>query len=431
MPKTLFSKSIFFSLIVGAAAALSGCTTPGVSASVRGDSARLKEILDKPDRGNEDLDNLLTNSVAFDCVECVRLLLGSGAKPDAEVLSIAALAGHLKAAQLLIAAGADPAAAMAVIHRETRKWVGGEGVSPAQAQTASDLFKKIERENPSRAAAPAPAAYAPVVASTQTPHPPETPSFQEARRPDDYAVIVGLEKYDELPSAPYAERDATAAARFVMALGVPARNVAALTGARATRSGLEKYLEGWLADNIDESSTVYFYYAGHGAPDPKSGLAYLVPFDGDPQYLEQTAYPLKRLYEKLGALKAKRVIVILDAGFSGAGARSVLAKGAQAPSIRVDAGFNSVDGKVALLAAADGDQSSGTNEEKGYGLFTYHMLSGLNGGAKNRAGQVTLKSLFDYLKPKVAEDARRAGRAQVPLFQSGGTATDDVVLRGN
>jgi hypothetical protein len=434
MPENIPSQPMLPSLIAVIAAALAGCATPGVTAAVQRDPARLQQVLDRPNHGNENLPNVLSNSISFDCADCVRLLLKAGVKPDANSLIAAVLSGREGIARLLVDAGADPAAAITVIHAQTRKWTAGAGISPQEAQSALAFFKKLDRERAAKsdeAAPAAPAVTLPAPVETKTPPTWMAPSFREQKRVDDYAFIVGIENYDDLPPATFAERDAKAAAEFVKALGVPASNVVTLTGARATRSRLAMNLEGWLADNVDENSTVYFYYAGLGAPDPKTGLAYLVPFDGDPQYLEATSYPLKRMYEKLGALKAKRVIVILDSSFSGAGGRSVLAKGAQPRAIGVDAGFNSADGKIALLAAADGDQAAGTNPETGYGLLTYHLFEGLNGAAKDASGKVTLKSLFGDLKPKVMDAARRAGRKQVPLFQSGGTATDNVILRGN
>jgi hypothetical protein len=439
MPKTFLPESAIMPAILGFAAALAGCAMPGVTAAVHRDPVQLQKIVDQPNHGNENLDNLLVNSVNFDCPECVKLLLAKGAKPGVKLLSDAAVAGHETVAQLLIDSGADPAAAMSVIHDQTRKWAGGCCISPEQAQSASKLFKKIERQRaavpgasvpePSAPEAAASAAPVPAVVEAEPKSPRETPSFHEAEHPGDYALIVGIEAYDELPAAAYAGSDAAAVARFVKALGVPARNIVTLTGARATRAGLAKNLEGWLPDNVDEDSTVYFYFAGRGAFDPKSGLACLVPFDGDPAYLEQTAYPLKRLYQKLGALKARRVIVLLDAGFSGAGGRSVLAKDAKPRASGADAEFNSVDGKLALLAAADAGQGAGTSDANGHGLFSGYLFAGLNGAAKDASGQVTLKSLFDFLKPKVKEEARRVGNEQVPQFQSGGTATGHVVLR--
>ena len=77
------------------------------------------------------------------------------------------------------------------------------------------------------------------------------------------------------------------------------------------------------------NSTLFVYYSGHGAPDVKTGDAYLVPWDGDPKFLKSTALPLTKLYSDLAKTKAKRVIVALDACFSGAGGRSELAKGAR------------------------------------------------------------------------------------------------------
>ena len=432
MPRSLPPRFILLSAIVGTAAALAGCVTPGVTAAVHRDPARLRQVLDRPNHGGEDLENVLSNSIAFDCAECARLLLSDGAKPGANLLSAAVLSGREQIARLLVDSGADPAAAMSVIHAQTRKWIGGAGISSEEAQKANSFFKKIERERAAKFVAPAfsaPAALAPAAVQAKTPVARIVPAFQNEKRVDDYAFIVGIENYDGLPAAACAQRDAEAAADFTKALGVPASNVVTLTGAHATRAGLAKNLEGWLADNVDGESTVYFYYAGDGAADPKSGQSYLVPFDGDPQYLEQTAYPLKRVYEKLGGLKAKRVIVILDANFSGAGGRSVLAKGAPQAPVIVDAGFNSADGKIALLAAADEGQASGISAERGHGLFTYFLFDGLNGAAKDASGQVTLKSMFEYAKTKVMNEARQANRVQVPLFESGGTATDDVVLR--
>ena len=239
-------------------------------------------------------------------------------------------------------------------------------------------------------------------------------------------MIVGIEKYPDLPTAIYAERDAAAAKSFIRALGVPERNIMALSGTRATKTGLEKAIEAWLPNNVSEKSRVYFYYSGHGAPDTKNGDAYLVPSDGDPQYLAQTGYPLKRLYAKLGQLKAKSVLVALDSCFSGAGGRSVLAKGTRPLVGKVDMAVQA-EGKISVISASAGDQISGANDDAGYGLFTYNFLQGLNGAAKNAHGQVTLQSLYGYLKPRVQDEAHRANREQTPQLQRG--SEPDIVLR--
>ena len=112
-------------------------------------------------------------------------------------------------------------------------------------------------------------------------------------------------------------------------MGYPEENVVTLTNDRAFLTDFIKYFEKWLPNNVEKDSSVFIYYSGHGAPNTKTGDAYLVPYDGDPSFIEQTGYPLKKLYESLNKLQAKEIIVALDSCFSGAGGKSVIAKGAR------------------------------------------------------------------------------------------------------
>lgn len=420
--------------IVGFSLALAACTA-GQSAVERKDSVQLHIALNVPNR-DENLARLMYVAIEEGATDCVRELLDApGAKTDPSTfhgikatdlgyfLGLARAFENEEIAQLIIAHGA----------KESNQHASFKGAPAAGSNTAgAPAFKGAPKPRVYKGA-PAPVAEVStdeaVADAAPTPSPRLVPSFQSEEHPDDYALIIGVEKYTDLPAATYAENDARAMGDFVRAMGVPARNVEILTGARATRSGMLKNLESWLANNVNENSTVYFYYSGHGAPEPATGQAYLVPLDGDPQYLADTGYPLKRLYEKLGALKAKRVVVMLDSCFSGAGGRSVLAKGARPLVNQVDTGFDSADGKIEVLTASGPDQISGTNDDSGHGLFTYHLLTGLNGAAEDAQGRVTLKSLYAYLRPKVMDDAHRANREQTPQLQSGGGDGADVVLR--
>lgn len=231
----------------------------------------------------------------------------------------------------------------------------------------------------------------------------------KAARPDDFALVVGVEKYSDLPDARFAERDARAVRSHLLALGYPERNVIFLTGAKAVRSSLEKYVEAWLPRNVTGNSQVFVYFSGHGAPDVKTGQAFLVPWDGDPKFLDNTGYPLKRLYEKLSGLKAKRIVVVLDSCFSGAGGRSVLAKGARPLVTKVEMEVPPT-GKLVVLAASSGDEITSTAEDQGHGLLTYYFLRGL----AEHGGEATIQTLYDYLKPKVEDAARRDNRDQTP-----------------
>jgi hypothetical protein len=248
--------------------------------------------------------------------------------------------------------------------------------------------------------------------------------YSAPERPGDFAVVIGIEKYSDLPPATFAEHDAQAVRNHLHALGFADRNIVLLLGQHASLSGIKKYVETWLPKNVTENSTVFFYYSGHGAPDTGSGQAYLVPFDGDPQFLAQTAYPLKQLYTELGTLKAKQVIVAMDSCFSGAGGRSVLAKGTRPLVSKVDMGGLDPAGKLVAFSAALGDQISGTIDEQGHGAFTYYFLKGLNGAAADKSGAVTTKALYEYLKPKVEDAARLQNRDQMPKLMPEGGDTD-------
>ncbi len=241
----------------------------------------------------------------------------------------------------------------------------------------------------------------------------DKPSFQLPENVDDFAVVVGIEKYSDLPAAPFAERDASALADHLVALGYPRRNVVLLTGEKAGLSGIAKYVERWLPGLVTEKSRVFFYFSGHGAPDVETGEAYLVPWDGDASFLANTGYPIKRLYQSLNALKAREVIVAMDACFSGAGGRSVLAKGARPLVAKVES-LAPESGKVISFSASAGNQISGTVDEQGHGAFTYYFLKGLDGGAQDGAGRVTIARLYDFLRPKVEDAARRQNRGQTP-----------------
>ncbi|MRS01763.1 hypothetical protein EG832_00810 [bacterium] len=246
----------------------------------------------------------------------------------------------------------------------------------------------------------------------------DKPAYRISERKNDFAVVVGISRYLEIPEAQFAERDAEAVKNHLLAMGLPSRNVVHLSGERAGYKAIEKFVETWLPKNTDEQSRVYFYFSGHGSPDPQTGKAYLLPYDGDPSFLENTGYPISRLYSKLNSLPAQEVIVILDACFSGAGGRSVLAKGARPLVLTSDK--VTIPAKLTVFAAAEGDQITSTLEDQGHGTFTYYFLKGISGDARDTAGAVTAKRLYSYLKPKVQDAARRQNRNQDPVLHMKG-----------
>src|SRR3990172_4035751 len=224
----------------------------------------------------------------------------------------------------------------------------------------------------------------------------EIPDFKAKARPDDLAVVIGIENYRGLPKSDFSKSDAGLMKDYLKAMGFPERNIAFLTDEKASLSDIKKTMELWLPNKVKKESMELIYYSGHGAPEPASGDAYIVPYDGDPNYLSVTGYPIKIMYERLGKLPAAEVVVLLDSCFSGSGGRSLLAKGAR-PLVMV-AEPSALATNIAVLSATQGSQISTSSPEKGHGVFTYYFLKAVRDGRK------TIGDIYEYIKPLIEDE---------------------------
>ncbi|HXG23797.1 MAG TPA: caspase family protein [Chthonomonadales bacterium] len=263
----------------------------------------------------------------------------------------------------------------------------------------------------------------------------EPPKIHAVTSRNRHAVLIGIEQYrQQLPKVDFGAHDAKVMREYLTKiLGYPDENVALLVNEQATRTDVEKYLERWLPNRVEKDSTVFIYYSGHGAPAPQTNEGYLVPYDGDPTFIDVTGYPLKRLYEQLARLPAKEVIVVLDSCFSGAGGRSVLAKGMRPVVISAE---NPVlaTGNTVILTASSGAQISSTYSQKAHGLLTYFVLKGLHGEAdQNQDGAIDLVELHAYVKPRVEGVSRREfNNQQTPqLIGNPAILSRGVILLGD
>lgn len=253
----------------------------------------------------------------------------------------------------------------------------------------------------------------------------ELPGAKASQNNNAYAIVIGIEQYRQnLPRANYATHDAETVAKYLTnVLGYPQDNVITLLNDKASKSDFEKYFDQWLVDHAQKESTVFIYYAGHGSPDAKNGTGYFLPYDGDPEFLSQTGYSLKRMYAALGKLPAKKIMVVLDSSFSGAGGRSVLGKGAQPQNVNLKQGAN-LPQNVAVMSASLGHQASSPYDQKGHGLFTYFLLKGLKTeDVVKTDGSIKLRDLFSYVKAYVQRTAKKEhNNDQSPiLIEASGT----------
>ena len=239
-------------------------------------------------------------------------------------------------------------------------------------------------------------------------------------RKDDFAIVIGISDYREksIPAVKYAKRDAEIMAGYLQNVGgIPKTNIKVLTDEGATKSDIEAHMEDWLQRRVSERSTVFVYYAGHGAPDTQSREAYILPYEGHPDFPSKL-YPLKKMYESLNKLPARNMVVMLDSCFSGSGGRSVAKAGGRDLVIVSIEDPILARGKIMVLAAATGTQISSDYDKAQHGLFTYYLLKGMSGEAdRDTNGTIEIGEMYDYVRKNVSDTASiELNRDQTPVL---------------
>jgi len=237
--------------------------------------------------------------------------------------------------------------------------------------------------------------------------------------PDDWGLIIGIEDYAHLPRVDFARKDALVIKEyFNRVLGVPEHNIISLIDSDATKARISGYLRSFIPANVSKDTTLYVYFAGHGAPDMEKGDPYLVPYDGDTLFIEETGYKLREFYREIDNLDINQAYVFLDSCFSGVAARAaeMLTKGSRPALLKVEDIGLATQEVIALTAATSGQTSNPLPREQ-HGLFTYYLLNALDGKAdENEDRFVTIKEIYTYVTRHVTRVARRMGREQTPFI---------------
>ena len=253
----------------------------------------------------------------------------------------------------------------------------------------------------------------------------------------DMAVIIGNRNYaaSGSPNVEFANRDAQVMKEYLIrTLGYDPENI--LYAEDATLSKFNEFFGGerdhrgklfrFVKANI---SNVFVYYVGHGAPDLETNEAYFVPVDANPRDLKSNGYRLQTFYDNLAKVPAKKMIVVLDACFSGNSEKGLLFKDISPALVKVKKEFQGPANAVLITSAAV-DQVSTWYREKRHSLFTYYFLKGLQGEADiNKDLKITVGEMDAYLKEQVPYMARRlTGVEQQPVV-TGNPADVIAVLK--
>lgn len=252
----------------------------------------------------------------------------------------------------------------------------------------------------------------------------------KSRRKDAVAVVIGIEDYQALSPAPYAENDAVIIKEyFQKILGI--EKVVTYNSKEATGLFFDDVFNpdyGELQKAIVKNETELFvFYSGHGLPSKDGQKIYLFPSDGKTERLTIQGYDINKFYINLEKLEAKTVTVFIDACFSGASRHSskieqenlVGMKGVKIkPKIHQPWRTNQ---NFSVFTSSLGDQTSLAFDPTQTGLFTYYLCVGLQGKADSNGDKtITNKELSDYIKENVVESSRKISGLQIPEFFGNG-----------
>lgn len=245
--------------------------------------------------------------------------------------------------------------------------------------------------------------------------------------PYRFALIIGNEDYSSKQidlnsevNVDYARNDASAFKDYAInVLGIPETNIIFLLDATVGQMKQAIAKTNLIIKNAKGKAEVFVYYAGHGLPDEATREPYLIPVDISGKNAKE-GIKLETLYAKLTEYPSKRVVVFLDACFSG-GARNkglVAARGVKVrPTVTV------LQGNIATLAAATGEQTALPYKDKYHGFFTYYLLKKL----KETKGNITFKELASYLSEVVPlQSVLLNDKEQTPTLRMGVNQTEDI-----
>ncbi|BDX38894.1 hypothetical protein CYCD_22490 [Tenuifilaceae bacterium CYCD] len=238
--------------------------------------------------------------------------------------------------------------------------------------------------------------------------------------PMRFALIIGNEDYcskqtelNQEVNVDFARNDASAFREYAQSvLGIPATNITFLLDATAGQMNQAISRMNLIVKNSKGKAEVFVYYAGHGLPDEITHEPYLIPVDITGRSAED-AIKLQDFYGKLTEYPSKRMVVFIDACFSG-GARNKALLAARGVKVRPLEG--TVQGNVAIISATSDDQSALPYKEKNHGFFTYFLLKKL----KETKGEVSLKDLSDYLIDVIPlQSVLLNNKEQIPTLRLG------------
>lgn len=230
--------------------------------------------------------------------------------------------------------------------------------------------------------------------------------------PQGHALLIGVANYKHICSLPAAilndVNDVAATLASPSYCAYTPANVITLLDANATRAAVLKGLDE-LAARVGLDDTACVFFSGHGAVvgDPGNEDSVLMTVDTDLADINNTSISSDELVTALAQIKAKRLLVFIDACHAGGAAISKSltdGKGQEFKSGYTQRTFAklAVGSGRALMASCRADEESAVFKGARNSVFTTALLAGLRGAAdKTASGFIKVFDLFTYVSEEV------------------------------
>ena len=244
------------------------------------------------------------------------------------------------------------------------------------------------------------------------------------------AIVIGVGTYKDaaVPGVPVTAREAeqvAAALKNPAGAAYPPDQVQLLSDTQTTKSNLLAALQA-LSNQVSPQDTVLVFFSGHGAFGD-DGKYYLGTHDvehgGPNRFKPGTGLSQDELFEQLRPIRTKKLVLIVNACFSGsmnptlgADAPAPQFLGVPPPEAFLDQLLESEDGR-AIITASRANQPSHFDWNQPHTFFGQALIDGLRGqGVSGASGYIGLVELYEHIYRQVRAATRNVTHPQEPML---------------
>ena len=177
---------------------------------------------------------------------------------------------------------------------------------------------------------------------------------------------------------------------------------------------------------------VFIFVAGHGIKHRQTGSYYFVPYDADNESIVSKGLRMSDFEESVNILSknVNKVIIAMDTCHSGAmeiGLRAGMSTENIAETLKEASGLYILSASKGGEVSMEGEKFKLDRSGSGHGVFTYALLSGMQGKANyDKDMYISLNELFQYVSREVP---RLTNGRQHPFLRVSGTDMPLILLK--